>query len=189
MALATIDDVAVRSRDTIPEEDRPRIEALLRDATGLIEDYCRRDLYRREGSTISLSPSGCATLPIPPRYSTALLVSAASVDGQEVTDWSRQGLSLYREAGWGDQMVTLTASWGYSPVPDSLTGIVCAEVIRWQGLTPGASSERVGEVEITFDTPSSAHSLSYSTRDALRPYRRMAAGTLTLRREGSHVFR
>lgn len=196
MALATAQDVVLRSAEPIPDEALPRIEAFITDATGLIEDYCGRDLYRRTGETLSLYPSDSAVLPIPSRYTTGLLVSAVSVDGQEVIDWTMQRGRLLRDSGWGQQLVAVSGSWGYERVPASLTGIVCAEVLRWLGLTPGAESERVGEVEIHFADPGSGLSLSPATRLALRPYKRMAAGTLTVRREtpaldlrGPHVLR
>lgn len=196
MALATVQDVVLRSAEPIPDESLPRIKAFLQDATGLIEDHCGRDLYRREGQALSLYPSDSATLPVPARYTTALLVSAVSVDGQEVTDWTMRRGHLVRDAGWGQQLVTVVGSWGYETAPASLVGIVCAEVLRWLGLTPGAESERVGDVEIHFADPSSGLSLSPATRLALRPYKRMRAGTLTLRREtpvldlrGPHVLR
>ncbi|MEU9707998.1 phage gp6-like head-tail connector protein [Streptomyces sp. NPDC047967] len=183
MALATAQDVVLRSAEPIPDEALPRIEAFLRDATGLIEDYCGRELYRREGEALSLPPPDGTVLPIPARYATGLLVSAVAIDGLVVNDWTVLRGRLLRDSGWGQQLVAVTASWGYERVPASLTGIVCAEVLRWLGSTPGAESERVGEVEIHFADPSSGLSLSPATRLALRPYKRMSAGTLTVRRE------
>ncbi|WP_260988048.1 phage gp6-like head-tail connector protein [Streptomyces sp. CFMR 7] len=189
-------DVVLRSAEPIPEEALPRVEAFLQDATGLIEDHCGRDLYRREGQALNLYPSDSATLPIPARYTTGLLVAAVTVDGQEVTDWTMRRGHLVRDAGWGQQLVTVTASWGYETPPASLVGIVCAEVLRWIGQTIGAESEKVGEVEIRFADASTGLSLSAATRLALRPYKRMRAGTLTLRRDtpvldlrGPHVLR
>ncbi|UQA91321.1 hypothetical protein [Streptomyces halobius] len=40
MSLASVDDVAARLGRTIPEEERPRVEAFLADATAFVADYC-----------------------------------------------------------------------------------------------------------------------------------------------------
>ncbi|MFJ2114149.1 phage gp6-like head-tail connector protein [Streptomyces sp. NPDC087850] len=183
MVLASFEDVLIRSREPLAEADRARVRAFLNDATGLVEDYCGRDLYRRDSQALALTSWDSTSLTIPARYRTDLLVTTVAVDGQAVTDWSRNGWQLLREAGWG-QLVTVEASWGYVAPPAGLTGIVCAEVIRWLAVTPGADSERVGDVEIHFAEAASGLSLSASTRASLRPYRRMSAGTLSLRREG-----
>lgn len=185
MPLASVDDVAARLGRPVAAEETTQVTAFLADVTGLIEDYCGRDMDRRSGQSLTLYPEGGCVLPVPARYQTLLTVSAVVQDGQAVTDYAFNGRQLTRtSADWGESAVTLTASWGYELPPASLRAIACSEVIRWLALSPGVESERVGEVEVTFSGASSAQSLSSSTRTSLRPYRRRGVGSLTLLREG-----
>ncbi|MFJ3634636.1 phage gp6-like head-tail connector protein [Streptomyces sp. NPDC090112] len=184
MPLATADDVAARIGRPVAADETARVTAFLADVTGLVEDHCGRDMDRRSGQSITLYPEGGCVLPVPLRYQTFLTVSAVHQDGQAVTDYTFNGRSLRRDAGWGESAVTLTASWGYEAVPAALRAVACSEVIRWLALSPGVESERVGEVEVTFAGASSAQTLSTATRTTLRPYRRRGAGSLTLRKEG-----
>lgn len=185
MPLASVDDVAARIGRPVAADETTRVVAFLEDVTGLVEDYCGRDMDRRSDQSITLYPEGgCVLLPVPLRYQTFLTVSAVHQDGQAVTDYLFNGRALTRDAGWGESAVTLTASWGYEAIPAALRAVACSEVIRWLALSPGVESERVGEVEVTFAGASSAQTLSTATRTTLRPYRRRGAGSITLRREG-----
>ncbi|MFE9660317.1 phage gp6-like head-tail connector protein [Streptomyces sp. NPDC005955] len=167
--------------------------------TGLVEDFCGRDLERRTAQRITLYPGGGCALAVPARYHTALTVIAVEQDGQALTDgWAFTGKQLVRVGGWGASPVTLTASWGYEEPPASLRALTCSEVIRWLGLSPGIAAEKVGEVEVTFAPAELSHSLSAATRTSLRQgrWRRASAGSLSLRRQGppldlrgSHVLR
>ncbi|MGN7135809.1 phage gp6-like head-tail connector protein [Streptomyces pseudogriseolus] len=178
--------MAARLGRPIAADETARVSAFLADVTGLVEDYCGRDLDRREGQSITLYPEGGCVLPVPARYQTFLTVVSVEQDGQPVTDYTFTGRQLTRDAGWGESAVTLTASWGYEDVPASLRAIACSEVIRWLALSPGVERERVGEVEVEFSGAGSAQSLSASTRTSLRQgrWRRGAAGSMTLLREG-----
>ncbi|MEU9404771.1 phage gp6-like head-tail connector protein [Streptomyces sp. NPDC048281] len=186
MPLASVEDVAARMVQPVSQDDYPRVNAFLEDVTGLIEDYCGRDLERRSGESITLYPEGGCVLPVPARYQTFLTVAGVVQDGRAVTDFAFNGRQLTRSAGWTESAVTLTASWGYEDPPASLRAITCSEVIRWLALSPGVESERVGEVEVTFSGASSAQTLSAATRTSLRQgrWRRGSAGSLILHREG-----
>ncbi|MFC4501744.1 MULTISPECIES: phage gp6-like head-tail connector protein [Streptomyces] len=155
-----------------------------------MEDHCGRDLDRRLDRALEVLANGSRSLRVPPRYQTFLSVSAVEVDGQAVTGWAFNGrqLTLDSPAGWPVGPVTLWASWGFPSPPASLRALACSEVIRWLALSPGIQSEKVGEVEVTFSGASSTQTLSALTRSALKPYRRRAVGTLSLRREGPHGF-
>ncbi|MFF8367856.1 phage gp6-like head-tail connector protein [Streptomyces lydicus] len=177
--------MAARIGRPVAADEIGRVTAFLADVTGLVEDYCGRDLDRRNGQSITLYPEGGCALPVPARYQTSLTVAGVLQNGRGVTDWSFNGRQLTREAGWDDPAVTLTASWGYEAVPASLKAITCSEVIRWLALSPGVESERVGEVEVTFSGASSAQTLSTATRTSLRQGRwRRGVGSLTVWREG-----
>ncbi|MFI5865854.1 phage gp6-like head-tail connector protein [Streptomyces sp. NPDC051546] len=183
MPLATVDDVAARIGRPVSADEQPRISAFLTDVTGLIEDYCGRELMRRQDETFSLVPEGAYRLTVPGRFSAFLAVDAVHQDGQAVTDWTWTGRQLVRAAGWGQALITVTGSWGYQTPPASLKAITCSEVIRWLALSPGVESERVGEVEVSFSGASAAQALSAISKASLRPYRRRGAGSITLRRE------
>ncbi|MGW1673286.1 phage gp6-like head-tail connector protein [Streptomyces sp. NPDC002324] len=177
--------MAARIGRPIAADETDRVSAFLADVTGLIEDYCGRDMDRRSGQSITLYPEGGCVLYVPARYQSFLTVSAVHQDGQAVSDYTFNGRQLTRAVGWGESAVTLTASWGYEVSPASLKAIACSEVIRWLALSPGVESERVGEVEVTFTGASSAQTLSTATRTSLRQGRwRRGIGTLTLRKEG-----
>ncbi|WP_237307597.1 phage gp6-like head-tail connector protein [Streptomyces alboflavus] len=168
-------------RPLTPEET-PRVTAFLQDVTGLAEDFCGRDLVRRDHQALTLVPQHETALRIPSRHTAYLTVLAVHQDGRALTDWTLRGRLLVRDAGWGGQLVTVTASWGYPTPPASLTAVVCAEVIRWLAVAPGVEREKVGEVEVEFSGASSAQSLGPAARAGLKPYRRPGLGTLTLRR-------
>ncbi|MFF5433423.1 phage gp6-like head-tail connector protein [Streptomyces griseofuscus] len=188
MPLASVEDVAARMGQPVSPEDFPRIAAFLLDATGLIEDYCGRDLDRRQDQEIVLNAEGGCRLPVPARYLTFLTASAVQVDGQAVTGWTFNGRQLVLGEAWPEGPVTLTASWGFPTIPPSLRAIVCGEVMRWLAVSPGVQMERIGEMEVQFSGASSTQALSALTRTALRPYRRRGVGVMTLRREGPYAW-
>ncbi|MFF3453251.1 phage gp6-like head-tail connector protein [Streptomyces sp. NPDC002730] len=188
MPLATVEDVAARIGRPVTQDEHPRVSAFLVDVTGLIEDYCGRELDRRQDESLTLHAEGGCLLSIPGRYLTFPTVSAVQVDGQALTGWTFNGRQLVHADGWPTGPVTLTGSWGYQTPPATLRAVACSEVIRWMALSPGIESERVGEVEVNFAGASSAQSLSSISTAALKPYRRRGVGVMTLRRESRHVL-
>ncbi|MFF9481398.1 phage gp6-like head-tail connector protein [Streptomyces sp. NPDC014733] len=175
--------MAARLGRPIPEEERPRVEAFLADATAFVEDYCGRTFEQHQDETFALVPVDDQQLVIPPRYLPNLVIGSVRFDQDEpLTDWSFRGQSLWRSAGWGrGQAVNVTGSWGYVTPPAGLKAVVCAEVIRWLAVSPGVVSERVGDIEVEFGASSAAQALSPTAMTSLRRYRRKA-GSLTLRR-------
>ncbi|MGW0087846.1 phage gp6-like head-tail connector protein [Streptomyces sp. NPDC003328] len=188
MPLASVEDVAARSVQPISQDAFPRVTAFIEDVTGLMEDYCGRDLDRRQDQELTLYAEGAWCLPVPPRYRTLMTVSAVEVDGQAVTGWSFDGKQLVSDTCWPTGPVVVTASWGFSTPPASLKAVTCSEVMRWMAVAPGVQSEKVGEVEVTYSGASSTQTLSALTRAALKPYRRRGVGVMSLRREGPHAF-
>lgn len=187
MPLATVDDVAARIGRPVSADEHPRISAFLADVTGLIEDYCGRELARRQGEAFTLFPEAAYRLAVPGRYTTFLTVDAVHQDGQAVDDWTWTGRQLVRADGWGQALITVTGSWGYETPPASLKAITCSEVIRWLALSPGVESERVGEVEVSFSGASAAQALSAISKASLKPYRRRGAGSIPLLREAPQL--
>jgi len=186
MPLATVEDVAARIGRPVLDDENSRISAFLADVTGLVEDYCGRELDRREDQALTLYAEGGCRLLVPSRYLTFFSPSSVLVDGAEVTaDWSFNGRQLVLTDGvsvWPEGPVTVVASWGYPVPPATLRAVACSEVVRWLALSPGVERERVGEVEVEFAGAGSAQALSSTTRSALASYRRRGIGSLTLRK-------
>lgn len=184
MSLATLEDVAARLGRPLLQDESTRVTAFLQDVTGLIEDYCGRDMDRRQDQLLTLYSEGGSSLPVPARFRTFLTAASVHQDGQEVTGWAYDGRSLVRAAGWPSGPLEMRGSWGYATTPASIKAVACSEVIRWLAVAPGIESERVGEVEVSFTGASSTQSLSSVSRTSLRPYRRRGVGTITLLKEG-----
>lgn len=184
MAFVTVEEVATRLGWPLTPDEQAKVQAFIDDCTVLIEEYCGKDFERRENESFMLpAVDGCA-LYLPRRVMPYLTVSSVSFeDGVPLTDWRLMGYALWRDAGWGDgQLVTVTGSWGYAPLPAVLKTATAAEVIRWMAQTPGLAMERTGEREVEYATASSPQSLSAAAEAALKRYRQ-TAGTITLRRE------
>lgn len=186
MAFVTVDEVATRLGWPLTPDEQTRVRAFIDDCTVLIEDYCGKDFEPRTGQSFSLIGDGSCLLQLPRRFLPYLLITEVRVDGTVVTDWlvsvrKPDEMTLYRAAGWTG-LVTVTGSWGYSPLPAVLKTTTAAEVIRWMAQTPGLAMERTGEREVEYSTASSPQSLSEAACHALRRYR-PSAGTVTLRRE------
>lgn len=183
MALATVDEVATRLGWPPTDEERAKIEAFLDDCTALIEQYCVRDFEPRTDEAFVVAAEGGCFLPLPRRVLPYITVSRVEVDGTQVSDWTMTRRGLVRDAGW-DGLVTVTGSWGYSPVPADLRVVCAAEVIRWMTQTPGLTMERTGEREVEYDRVSPPQSLSETAKQILRRFR-PSVGTLSLTREGA----
>jgi hypothetical protein len=186
LPLATVDDVAARLGRPIAESERPRINAFLTDATGLVANFCGQDFEHHQDESFGLTPVVAQQLLVPPRYLPNLVITVVAFDGGEpLTDWSRSGQYLVRDAGWcHGQVVTVTGTWGYASPPPAVVAVVCGEVIRWLALSPGIAAERVGEVEVTYGSPSTGQFLSPAARSALSRYRRQIASVSFVRTEG-----
>lgn len=183
MAFVTVEEVATRLGWPLTPEEQSRVQAFIDDCTALIEEWTGKDFERRTNQSFQLPAQSVRFLAISRRYLPYLTItSVAFEDGVPLADWTYRSGCLYREAGWGaGQLVTVTGSWGYSPLPAVLKTATAAEVIRWMAQTPGLAMERTGEREVEYATASSPQSLSETAKQALRRYR-PSAGTITLRR-------
>ena len=184
MAFVTAEEVATRLGWPLTTDEQARVQAFIQDCTVLIEDYCGVDFEPRTDQDFTVVGYGDCLLQLPRRVLPYLIFTEVKVDGQVVTDWevatrNSQEMSLYREAGWTG-LVTITGSWGYSPLPAALKVAAAAEVIRWMARTPGLSMERTGEREVEYDS-ASPQTLSEAAKYALRRFR-STVGTLSLGR-------
>jgi hypothetical protein len=183
VAFVTVEEVATRLGWPLTPDEQARVQAFVDDCTALIEEWTGKDFERRTNQSFQLPAEVGCFLVIPRRYLPYITItSVAFEDGVPLTDWewSPRSFTLYRAAGWG-QVVTVTGSWGYSPLPAVLKTATAAEVIRWMAQTPGLAMERTGEREVEYATASSPQSLSEAAKQALRRWR-PSVGTLSLRR-------
>ncbi|MES9589968.1 hypothetical protein ABWK57_14065 [Streptomyces sp. NPDC094045] len=60
----------------------------------------------------------------------------------------------------------------YSADSPGIRAVLCSEVIRWLSAQPGVTSERVGDIEVTFAGASAVQQLSPAARSSLKRYRR-----------------
>ncbi|QUI30678.1 hypothetical protein H9W91_07265 [Streptomyces alfalfae] len=114
MPLATTDDVAARLGRPIADDEKPKVEAFIEDASAFVADYC-------------------------------------------------------------------TGTWDVASPPAVFKAVVCAEVIRWLSVSPGVVSEKVGDLQVDFESSAVAQNLSPAAQMALRRYRRQF-GTVTFSR-------
>lgn len=184
MAFVTVEEVATRLGWPLTPDEQARVQAFIDDCTVLIEDYCGKDFEPRTNESFQLRGTGTCSLYLPRRVMPYLTVSSVSFeDGIPLTDWRLMGYALWRDAGWETgQLVTVTGSWGYSPLPAALKVATAAEVIRWVTRTPGLAKERTGEREVEYDS-AAPQSLSEAAKESLRRYRPQV-GSLSLTREG-----
>lgn len=111
-------------------------------------------------STIVLEGNGALRLRLPGLPVTS--VSAVSVDGLAVNDWSLRSGALVRDAGWyGD--VEATFVHGLPTVPADIVDLVCRLAIlaldaHRSGAAVGRSvaSERIGDYSVTYGDPEAA---------------------------------
>jgi hypothetical protein len=181
MAFATSDDVAARLGRPLSDDEKPRIEAFIEDASAFVEDYCGRDFTRHVNESFTLPGTSEWAVSIPYRYQLGLQITSVDIDGVAVTTWTKVGQSLWCDAGWLGDTITVSGSWGPEAPPAAFKAVVCAEVIRWMSVAPGVILERTGELETQFGQTASSQGLSRDAEKALRKYRRKV-GSFSLRR-------
>lgn len=122
--LATSADLQARGVDTT---DTARVAAVLAAASAAVRDAA--------GCPIS-SVEATVTLPAPPPFdqwlelpSPTTAVTSVEVDGEAVTDFTRQGSVLWRSCGWRSTWepvnVDVTLTFGYAEVPADVVALVC----------------------------------------------------------------
>jgi hypothetical protein len=184
MPIASITDVADRLGRPVAPEETARVSAFLADVTALVEDYCGKDLERRQEQTLEVPAAGGCVVTIPPRYQVQLSVTSVQLDGQALTGWYLDGRNLVLDLGWPVGTLTMTASWGYLAIPASLRAVTCSEVIRWLSISPGTVRERTGDLEVEYAATEHSQGLSEGARSMLAKYRPRVA-SISLKREAS----
>lgn len=146
MALAPLATVADLSARGIDVSNHALIDALLNAASEAIRDAAGSPISEVT-STVVLDGVQGFRLALPSSPVTS--VTAVSVDGEAVTDYTVHGGILRRSAGWGPgcygtapDPVEVTYTHGYAEVPADIVNLVCMFVAA--GLAEAADGARAG---------------------------------------------
>lgn len=119
--------------------------------------------------TVALVGSSRQWLDIP----TPAVVTAVTVDGVAVDDWTAFPHALFRAQGWGDpSVVAVTGTFGYGVVPADVVQLVVDLTVMAsasEALDPRVESEQIDDYRITY-TPGAitAVEIPEGTRRMLR---------------------
>lgn len=180
-ALATVEQVAARLGRSVSDEERSRITAFLTDVSALVTDVCGTDFLFHQDQAVYLDVTDGPELPLPRFMRPVQSVTKVQwADGTPVDAWAYSKGALWRRPGWQhgphySPQIAVTATYGYTAVPDVVTAVVCAEVVRWLAVQPGVSAERVGDLEVTYGATAPTQGLSPAAHQGLRRYRRTVA--------------
>jgi hypothetical protein len=184
--LAELADIEARIGRTLTPDESTAVAALIEDVSGLVSAYIRRDFSIYENDVIELEGLPERELKLP--GSPVVQVFRVEMDGAEVTEYKLIRGSLWRRYGWqkipGDAIpsrIMVTYTHGSPAVPADVKAIVCNEVMRVLGKTPGQTSETVGEHAITYEPGSGDVALSKGAKISLSRFRRQT-GTASLKR-------
>ncbi|MEU8948775.1 hypothetical protein [Streptomyces sp. NPDC048489] len=184
MALVTTDDVVARlGRPATDATEAARIQAFIEDATGLVVDYCWTDFQRHTDESFTAQVEGGSA-----RLAAALFpdltISSVTLVGVGVldqADWYVRGRTLYVPCAAEGSTLIVTASWGWTDVPQTIKAAICVEVIRWLAVSPGTVSEKTGDLEVQYAYAANVAGLSDGAKYMLRKYRPQL-GSITLKR-------
>lgn len=172
-SLATIEDLEVRLGTEFTEEQKPKIQQLLNDASALIRSWTRQKFSYTEDDYIVLRPIGdTVRLPQTPVISVKSVIAIAGAEGlpnfplaawvfdgiDKIKLWSNINQVVNYPEWWYDYQgantygVTYSHGYvggeGFSGIPDDIIATCCAMVMRIV-LSPsqvgGMVSERIGQ--------------------------------------------
>lgn len=184
MAFATTDDLATRLGRTLTSTEEDQAAALLDDATAVIQELIGQKV-EEDTATVHLwvTDPQSRWLVMPQKPVTA--VTAVTIDGTTVTDYTVLPDALWRSDGWIDGaqssphepiLVTVAHTYGYATVPADLKSWAC--VLASQGLAvieksgamgAGAvQSEKIDDYSVTYAQAVAAMSLPDPVVNQLR---------------------
>lgn len=200
-SLATIEDLELRLGTEFTEEQRPRIQQLLDDASSLIRSYTKQQFNLVEDDVIVLRPVGSfVRLPQTPVIEVTKIEAVAGYNDMHFTlsAWVFDGIDKIQLFGGMDQVVNypewwydyegantyrVTYSHGYPTdgIPDDIVATVCAMVMRVvtsPSQVGGMVSERIGQYFYQLQQNQGAAGasvrLNADDKSALAPYRKSA---------------
>jgi hypothetical protein len=166
--LASADDIASRLGRDLTDQEAIKAEPLLRDASALIRRYCRRDFLMHTTEVIPALYGRDGEIKLP--YRPVIAVSAVVARGPDNAAFSLPDLPVpwytfdgvdrvILDPGWGSIInlpeiwwtsevypgtFDVTATWGYSVVPDDVV-TVCANESIGVLTAPSQAAGVVGE--------------------------------------------
>lgn len=172
-SLATIEDLELRLGTQFTEEQRPRIQQLLNDASALVRSYTRQKFNYVEGDVITLRPVGSfVRLPQTPVVVVSKIEAVSGYNNLPdftLSAWVFDGIDKVQLYGGFDQVVNYPEWWydyegantyrvtyshgypigeGFDGMPDDIVATVCAmamRVVTSPSQVGGMVSERIGQ--------------------------------------------
>ena len=165
--LATLDDLSSRGLDL----QSSRIEADLAAASAAVREAAGSPISQVTGTVRALGgPHQWLRLPGP-----VSAVTAVTIDGDAITEWTAFPIGLFRACGWGNvgSVVTVAATFGSATVPADIVALVCDMVQMASAgdlVDPRVSQEGIDDYRVTFrdDAQVSVFELPERTKTTLR---------------------
>ena len=156
--LATSTDVEDRLGRSLTDDESPRVDVLLLDASAAVRGYTGQTISRGQ-VTIEIWSDGCGCFELPGRSPS----NVSAVDADSVTvDVDRVGLRKW-SAVW-EGLLTVTYMQGWDPVPDDIVAVTAQMVGRALGVSLDASAvtqESTGPFSVSFGAAGSAGGLGF----------------------------
>lgn len=168
-ALATSDEYHALTGGAV------RDPLVLEAASGVARAYCGWQVSASAAHQVTLDGHGGPLLALPCPHVTD--VSAVSVDDETLDEstygWSAAGLLRRIGGQWpvGYRRIAVTYTGGYTTVPPEIVAVVCSIASRQSVTTPGVSSRRIGERQLSYSGDAGSAVLSVSERLVLDRYR------------------
>lgn len=157
-ALATDVDVALRFGRDLTDDEKPRINTLLLDASARVRREAGGQLITKQTTTVRL-PVRRGQIDLP-QYPVVAVTAVKNDAGSDITvQWSapsswiyvgsvdRFDLEPFYGSQYGNQYLNVTYTHGYDPIPDEIVGLVCQMAGRAFGVSPesaAVTSETLG---------------------------------------------
>lgn len=205
MAYATVEDIEARLGRELTDAEEARAEALLTDASALVESFTNRRFGRLDGDTVTLRADGVwLRLPSPPVHAVHSVTAVGGSIGLPdlpLALWAFDGVDKIDVAGaFSDQIVNLPSGWrragygttltyrvvydhGFDEIPEDIRYVVCSMVIRTltspAGVVDGLVSENIGQYSYQMQqgqgSAGASVRLTRADEGVLRRYRRRAS--------------
>lgn len=140
--FATAGDLAARLGVDLSSAEQTRANTLLQLASGLIQREARQRIELVTNDVLTVPGVAESRLRLPERpvvsVTTVTLDGTAVTAGEDTIDYYLNGSDLIRPKGWGwgEQVVQVTYTHGYSTIPDAIVA-VCLEAVTRVWVNPG----------------------------------------------------
>lgn len=199
--FAEYSDFETRLGITLTTDEQTRVDSLLTDASGLIQDAAGQEIAYHATDTLTIPGTNAERIPLPERP--VVSVESVTIDGRELvegTDWYLDGDQIARFAtlnlinvggafdrvdapfllgsGFGrpNQELVIVYTHGYEAVPKTFKEICLEAVVRvW--VNPGSVARAtVGNTSTVYDNNRFSPTGLLLTEDEQRRIRRIVGG-------------